>query len=103
MKTSRRRLRARSLNEAEVSPTRDAAARAKTPERAKNQLNNRRFTVSATQRAGAAAFYIFLQSGFVVTILNSNEDSGCNARFTRARATTKSAGASGVELGLKQF
>ena len=42
-------------------------------------------------------------SGFVVTILESNEDSGCNARFARARATTKSAGASGVELGLKQF
>ena len=52
---------------------------------------------------GGAAFYFFSQSGFVVTILESNENSGCNARFARARATTKSAGASGVELGLKQF
>ena len=51
--------------------------------------------------AGAAAFYIFLQSGFVVTTLESNEDSGCNARFARARAITKSAGAGVVELELK--
>ena len=33
----------------------------------------------------------------------SNEDSGCNARFARARETTKSAGARVVEIELKQF
>ena len=48
-------------------------------------------------------FLFFKQNGFVVAETESNEDSGCNARFARARATTKSAGASGVELELKQF
>ena len=47
---------------------------------------------------------VFLkQNGFVVAETESTKDSGCNARFARARATAKSAGASGVELGLKQF
>ena len=47
---------------------------------------------------GGAAFCFLKQNGFVVAETESNEDSGCNARFARARATTKSAGPRAVEL-----
>ena len=45
--------------------------------------------------------FLLKQNGFVVAETESTKDSGCNARFTRARATTKCAGSRAVELGLK--